>query len=289
MKYAFMERHTGEFRVTLMARVLGVSRSGFYAWRCRVRRGPSARQRARVCLDLRVAAAFAAGKGRCGSPRLMRDLADDGFVYDRKTVASSLRRQGLRAKAARRFKATTNSRHNLPVAENLLKQDFSATGVNEKWVGDITYLWTNQGWLYLAIVLDLYSRQVVGWAMSERMTAALACDALKMALWRRHMPTGVIVHTDRGSQYCSGDYQRLIRTHGLVCSMSGKGNCYDNACAESFFHTLKVELIHGERFATRHKLRQEVFEYIETDYNTTRRHSALGYISPAAFEALNVA
>ena len=172
---------------------------------------------------------------------------------------------------------------------NLLQQDFTATRPNQKYVGDITYLWTEEGWLYLAVVIDLYSRLVVGWAMSERMTAQLVCDALQMALWRRHMPTRVIVHSDRGSQYCSGAYQQLISEHELLCSMSAKGNCYDNACAESFFHSLKVEAIHGERFATREEMRQTVFEYIEVDYNRTRRHSANGFISPAAFEANQVA
>lgn len=287
MKYAFMERHAREFRIVLMVRVLGVSRSGFYAWRGRS--GPGPRQRARTAMDVVVKQAFVARKGRSGAPRLTHDLHDDGHPYNRKSVASSLRRQGLRAKAAKRFKATTNSKHNLPVAPNLLNQDFTASRANEKWVGDITYLWTDEGWLYLATVLDLYSRKVVGWAMSERMTAPLVCDALRMALWHRAMPRGVIVHTDRGSQYCSGDYQKMINSHGLRCSMSGKGNCYDNACAETFFHSLKVELTHGERFATREQLRQEVFEYIETDYNRIRRHSTLGYISPEAFEARNVA
>ena len=175
------------------------------------------------------------------------------------------------------------------MAPNLLEQDFTAAAPNEKWVGDITYLWTDEGWLYLAVVLDLHSRRVVGWAMSERMKASLVCDALTMALWRRHNPRGVIVHSDRGSQYCSAAYQGLLSRHGLLCSMSGKGNCYDNAVAESFFHTLKVELVHGERFRRRQTLRQEVFEYIEIDYNRTRRHSHLDYISPEAFEAAKAA
>ena len=282
-----MEKHAKDFRIVLMVRVLCVSRSGFYAWRGRS--GPGPRQRARTAMDVVVKQAFDARKGRSGAPRLAHDLHDDGHPYNRKSVASSLRRQGLRAKAAKRFKATTNSKHNLPVAPNLLSQDFTASRANEKWVGDITYLWTDEGWLYLATVLDLYSRKVVGWAMSERMKSALVCDALRMALWHRGMPRGVIVHTDRGSQYCSGDYQKMIKTHGLRCSMSGKGNCYDNACAESFFHSLKVELTHGEKYATREQLRREVFEYIETDYNRIRRHSTLGYISPEAFEARNVA
>jgi putative transposase len=215
----------------------------------------------------------------------VRDLHEAGYACDRKTVAGSMQRQALRAKGAKKFKATTNSAHNLPVAPNLLMQDFSATAPNQKWVGDITYLWTDEGWLYLATMIDLYSRRVVGWAMSERMTAELACDALRMALWRRGNPRDVITHTDRGSQYCSAVYQGLLTRHGLQCSMSGKGNCYDNACAESFFHTLKVEAIHGERFETREMIRRTVFEYIEVEYNRTRRHSTNGYISPEAFEA----
>jgi len=271
-----------------MSRVLQVSRSGFYAWRKRQGQ-PSPRQQRRNHMDDAVKKAFEAKKGRSGSPGLTRDLADAGQHYDRKTVAASLRRQGLRAKAAKKFKATTNSKHSLPVAANLLQQDFTATAPNQKYVSDITYLWTDEGWLYLATVIDLYSRLVVGWAMSERMTAHLVCDALQMALWRRRMPTGVIVHSDRGSQYCSAAYQALIKKHGLLCSMSAKGCCYDNACAESFFHTLKVEVIHGERFTTREEMRQTVFEYIEVDYNRTRRHSANGYISPEAFEAQRVA
>ena len=283
-----MNEHTKLFRIKTMSRVLGVSRSGFYAWRARQGR-TTVRQRWRHQLDQRVAAAFAASQGRNGSPRPKRDLADDGHPYDRKTIATSLQRQGLRAKAAKKFKATTNSNHNLPVAPNRLGQDFTATGPNQKWAGDITYLWTDEGWLYLATVIDLYARRGVGWAMSERMTAQLVCDALTMALWRRHKPRRVIVHTDRGSQYCSARYQQLLDRHGLLCSMSAKGNCYDNACAESFFHSLKVEAIHGERFATRAAMRQAVFEYIEVDYNRTRRHSANGYLSPEAFEAQQVA
>jgi putative transposase len=283
-----MKQHSGIFRITRMCRVLAVSRSGFYSWRHR-QIYPSPRQQRRVSLDHQVAQAFAARKGRSGSPTLTRDLRDQGLPYNRKTVAASQQRQGLRAKAAKKFKATTNSKHTLPVAPNLLQQAFTAQAANQKWVGDISYLWTDEGWLYLAVVIDLYSRRVVGWAMAERMTADLVCAALTMALWRRHLPKGVLVHTDRGSQYCSKDYQSLIRRHKLLCSMSAKGNCYDNAVAESFFHTLKVEVIHGERFPTRALMRQTVFEYIEVDYNRTRRHSACGYISPEAFEAHQVA
>lgn len=282
-----MEQHA-HFKIKTMTRALKVSRSGFYDWR-RAKGKQSASQQRRDARDAQIRSLFEAGKGRNGAPRLSQDMADLGLNCNRKTVAESMRRQNLRAKGARKFKATTNSKHNLPVAPNLLQQDFSADAPNQKWAGDITYLWTDEGWLYLAVMLDLYSRKVVGWAMSERMTATLVCDALRMALWRRKMPTGVMVHSDRGSQYCSHDYQHLIFTHKLKCSMSAKGNCYDNACAESFFHSLKVEMIHGERFATRAAMREAVFEYIEVDYNRNRRHSANGYVSPEAFEAQKVA
>jgi len=288
VKYVFMQAHRGVFKITAMSRVFSVSRSGFYTWGKR-QSHPSPRQQRREKLDVVVKEAFEGKKGRSGSPRLVLDLKDAGHRYDRKTVANSMRRQGLRAKAAKKFKATTNSKHNLPVAPNLLDQDFTAMAPNQKYVSDITYLWTDEGWLYLAVIIDLYSRLVVGWSMSERMTAQLVCDALKMAMWRRRMPTDVIVHSDRGSQYCSGAYQKLLKNHALICSMSAKGNCYDNACAESFFHSLKVEVIHGERFSTREIMRQTVFEYIEVDYNRTRRHSFNGFISPEAFEAKNVA
>lgn len=219
----------------------------------------------------------------------LHDLNGAGVSVCRNTVAASLRRQNLRAKAARKYKATTSSRHGLPVAPNLLKQDFTADAPNQKWVGDITYLATGEGWLYLAVLIDLYSRKVIGWAMSERMTADLVGDALQMALWGRKMPKGVIVHSDRGSQYCSTLYQSLLTRYELQCSISAKGNCYDNACAESFFHSLKVEAIHGERFETRDVMRRQVFEYIELDYNRQRRHSAIGMISPEAFEAQIIA
>lgn len=282
-----MKGHRGAFHVRTMARVLEVSSSGFYAW---LRRPVvSIRAHCRQVRDNLVKAAFFEHKRRHGAPRLVDDLAEAGLQVNRKTVARSLQRQGLRAKAARKFRATTNSRHSLPIAPNLLAQDFSASAPNQKWVGDITYLWTDEGWLYLAVVIDLYSRGVVGWSMSERMTAELACNALKMALWRRKMPEGVIFHSDRGSQYCSDAYRELIGVHKLVSSMSAKGNCYDNACAESFFHSLKVEAIHGERFVTRQEMRETVFEYIEQYYNRTRRHSANGNLSPEAFEAQKVA
>ena len=281
MKYATMKAHAGEFAVRLMCRVLKVSPSGYYAWRSRT---PSKQAQARAVLDAQVRIEFESRKGRAGSPRLARHLS-----VGRRQVAESLRRQGLRAKAARKFKATTNSNHTLPVAENLLQQDFTAQQPNQVWVGDITYIGTDEGWLYLAVVLDLFSRKVIGWSMSERMTATLVCDALRMALFRRKRPRGVIMHTDRGSQYCSREHRSLLDLNGLIASMSAKGNCYDNAAMESWNHSLKVEAIHGERFATRAQAKAHVFEYIEVDYNRERLHSTLGYVSPEQFERAHAA
>ena len=206
-----------------MVAVLQVSRSGYYAWR-KSGLTPSPRAVKRAERDVLIKEAFDDSKARNGSRRIQVDLAEQGKKPDIKTILNSMERQGLVAKAARKFKVTTDSKHSLPVAPNLLEQDFSATGPNQKWVGDITYLMTSEGWLYLAVIIDLYSRMVVGWAMSERLTADLACDALHMALWRRKQPKGVIVHSDRGSQYCSTAYQGLIRAHQLRCSMSAKGN-----------------------------------------------------------------
>ena len=276
-----MQEYEQAFAVRLMCRVLSVSPSGYYAWRSRK---PSVRAQQRAQLDAKVHEAFEAERGRAGAPRLSHRLH-----RGRRQVAQSLRRQGLRAKAARKFKATTNSNHALPVAENLLKQDFTAQRPNQVWVADITYIGTDEGWLYLAVVLDLHSRKVVGWSMSERMTAALVCDALRMALFRRHMPRGVIVHTDRGSQYCSREHRALLDVHGLIASMSARGNCYDNAAMESWNHSLKVEAIHGERLQSREQTKAHVFDYIEVYYNRNRLHSTLGYLSPEAFELSHVA
>lgn len=286
MKYAVIDAHRQEFGIRLMCRMLGISHSGYYDWRDRE---PSPREQSRAQLDERVRQAFVAEKGRAGAPRLKRRLQAQGHRAGRHQIAQSLRRQGLRAKAARKYKATTNSNHRLPVAANLLQQDFSALRANQKWVCDITYLWTEEGWLYLATVLDLYSRLIVGWAMSERMTAEFTCDALRMAIFRRHRPRGAIVHSDRGSQYCSREHRRLLKEHGLVCSMSAKGDCYDNAAMESWNHSLKVEAVHGERFATRAQARAALFEYIEVYYNRQRLHSALGYLSPTEFERVRAA
>ena len=276
-----MREYEQEFAVRLMCRVLSVSPSGYYAWRDRK---PSVQAQRRAQLEAKVLEAFGAERSRAGAPRLSRRLQ-----VGRRQVAQSLRRQGLRAKAARKFKATTNSNHALPVAENLLQQDFTAQRPDQRWVGDITYIATDEGWLYLAVVLDLYSRKVVGWSMSERMTATLVCNALRMALFRRHLPRDVIMHTDRGSQYCSREHRALLEANGLIASMSAKGNCYDNAAMESWNHSYKVEAIHGERFTTRAQAKTHTFDYIEVYYNRQRLHSTLGYLSPEEFELTHVA
>ena len=228
--------------------------------------------------DEQIQQIFADSKQRYGATRIQAELEDKQQTACIKTISGSMKRQGLAAKAARKFKVTTDSNHQLPIAPNLLERDFTASAPNQKWVTDITYLWTSEGWIYLAVIIDLFSRAVIGWSMSPNMKADLVCDALKMAIFRRGRPKGVIVHSDRGSQYCSGDFRDLLK------SMN-----YSKACAESFFHSLKVEAIHGEPIMDRKTMRQAVFEYIEVDYNKTRRHSANGYVSPEAFELKNIA
>jgi transposase InsO family protein len=267
---------------------LSVSTSGYYDWVNRQDK-PAKRNERRSVIDEAIRIAFEDRKQRYGSPRLQVDLNESGFPVALNTVAESMRRQGLVAKAGRKFKATTNSAHNLPVFPNLLNQDFTCEKANEKWAGDITYLWTDEGWLYLAVVLDLFSRRVIGWSMNQRMTKQLVCDAMQMAIDQRTDFAGVIMHTDRGSQYCSKQFQGMLKDNHIRPSMSKKGDCYDNACSESFFHTLKVEAIHGELFPTRQTMREVVFEYIETDYNRTRHHTTIGNTSPVNFEMANAA
>ncbi|MCX8834550.1 IS3-like element ISVpa2 family transposase [Vibrio parahaemolyticus] len=286
--YEFMLEHLLCFNVVRMAKVFGVSRSGFYYW-IKHRHKAIQREANRQELDIKVKEAFDSSKGRDGARRIQKELAENGNSHNVKTIAASMKRQDLTPKAARKFKCTTDSKHKMPVAPNLLAQDFNAAAPNQKWAGDITYIATSEGWLYLAVIIDLYSRQVVGWSMDTKMTATLVCDALSMALFRRGFPEQVIVHSDRGSQYCSKDYRDLMTAYNLKQSMSRKGNCWDNACVESFFHSMKVEAIQYEPIMTRDKTRQAIFEYIEVDYNRARRHSALGYLSPVNFEQQNVA
>lgn len=286
MKYAVIKANEKSFKVQMMCRLLGVSRSGYYDWNMRP---ASARALENKRLAVEIKEIYDREKQRPGSPRITKSLRASGYRVGKNRVANIMRQQGWRAKGSKKFKATTNSRHNLPVAPNLLQQNFEATQPNQKWVSDLTYIWTAEGWLYLAVVLDLYSRMVVGWAMSERMTASIVCNALEMAIWRRKRPTGVIAHSDRGVQYCSREYQALLEKNGFICSMSKKGDCFDNAAMESWNGSLKVEAIHGERFETREEAKKHVFDYIDVYYNRQRLHSKLGYLSPVSFEAKQVA
>ena len=281
MRFAFIVAEKAAFPVRLLCRTLQVSRAGFYAWHTRP---PAPRTRADERLGLEIAAIHAESRQRYGSPRVHAELADRGCRTSRKRVARLMRVRGLAARRRRRFRVTTQSRHPFPIAPNVLARQFERAAPDQAWVTDITYLPTGEGWLYLAVILDLCSRCAVGWAMSERITDDLTLDALGLALARRRPPPGLLHHSDRGSQYASGDYQRVLARHGIVGSMSRRGDCWDNAVAESFFATLKVELVHHAAWATRAAARTELFEYLELFYNGQRRHSALGYLSPRAFE-----
>ena len=281
MRFAFMEAKKARFPVAVMSKVLEVSRAGFYAWR---RRPEAMRVVADRRLAVEVAAIHAESRQRYGSPRVHAELRGRGQKTSRKRVARLMRQQGLRARHKRRFRTTTDSAHAFPVAPNRLKRQFEVNAPNTVWATDITYIWTHEGWLYLAVILDLFSRRVVGWAMSERITRQLALGALTMALSRRQPPRGLLHHSDRGSQYASNEYRSLLAANHIVCSMSRRGDCWDNAVAESFFSTLKLELVYESEWATRAEARPAIFEYLEMFYNGERRHSSLGYLSPIAFE-----
>jgi putative transposase len=267
--------------VRTLCRVLEVSRSGFYA---SMRRPASSRSVEDSRVVAEVAAVFEEHKGRYGSVRITRELRDSGLSVGRHRVRRLMRQAALRVRRRRRWVRTTDSRHRHPIAPNLLARNFNVDAPNRAWVADITYLPTRAGWLYLAVVLDLYSRAVVGWSMSRRIDGKLTLDALDAALMRRRIEPGLIAHSDRGTQYAAGEYQKRLQQHGMVCSMSRKGDCWDNAVAESFFATLKLELLGDDIFADHATAQRLVFEYIEAYYNRRRRHSALGYVSPAAYE-----
>ena len=283
MKFRFIRDQRASFPVRTSCRVLGVSPSGFYAW---LHRPDGRRAAADRELSGEIAAIHAASRGTDGCPRVHAELRQRGRRVSRKRVARLMRASGLQARRKRRFRSTTDSRHAHPVAPNLLEQRFEATRADEIWLADITYIPTAEGWLYLAVILDLFTRQVVGWAMDQTMPQELTLRALAMALARRRPPPGLIHHSDRGSQYAATAYQNALHEHGIRCSMSRKANCFDNAPAESFFGTLKTELIHRQHYATRAEARHAIFEYLEVFYNRQRRHSALGYRSPAEFEMM---
>ena len=282
MKYAFIRAQSQEHRIGRLCTALGVSVSGYYAWRDRPESATAQRNRA---LSAKIKVFHAASRGTYGSPRIHRDLVADGEVIGVNRVARLMRKDGVQSKMAKRFVITTDSKNTLAPAPDLIKRNFTRSERDQAWVADTTFIPTRQGWLYLSVILDLYSRQVIGWAMRDKNNSQLVRDALIMALRRRGAVDGVIVHSDQGSTYASGSYQALLSQHGLICSMARKGQCLDNAVAESFFGTLKTELVDDSDYHSRSEARQSLFDYIEVFYNRRRRHSHLGYLSPVQYEA----
>jgi transposase InsO family protein len=282
MRFEFIEEEKAEFPVRLLCRVLKVSTSGFYAWQTRT---PSARKEKDAVLVERIRDIHAKSRGTYGSPRIWAELRDvEAFEVSRKRIARLMQEQELRGDTPKRFRRTTDSQHDFPVAANVLARNFAPTSPDQSWATDITYIWTWEGWLYLAVVIDLFSRRVVGWSMKPHMQTDIVLDALAMALGHRKPLAKMVHHSDRGSQYASNDYREALEKHDIVCSMSRKGNCWDNAVVESFFGTLKTELIYRDKWLTRRQVRSAVVDYIESFYNRRRRHSTLGNISPVEYE-----
>lgn len=281
MKYAFIKSHHDLFAVTRMCHLMDVSQSAYYDW---LKRPESARSIEDRRLGEKVKVSHEKSRKTYGARRIVKDLVENNEHISRARVGRLMKQQGLESKSKRKFKATTDSKHGRPVAPNLLEREFRVEQPDCVYAGDITYIPTDEGWLYLAVLIDLYSRAIVGWAMSERMPAELVNDALMMAIWKRKPLKGLMVHSDRGSQYASDLYQKTIKDHGFICSMSRKGNCWDNAPSESFFHTLKTELTYHRRYKTREEAKQEIFEYIEVFYNRQRRHSTIGYQTPLDYD-----
>ena len=284
MKYWFIRGHAKRWPVVHQCCLLGVQRSAYYDWRDRPCKVIPVEE---LALRRRMKELFRASRDSLGSRTLMENLREEAFKIGRDRTRRLMKVLNLKVKQKHKYKATTDSKHHLPVAENVLNRQFSPTGPNQAWGTDITYLWTQEGWIYLAVVIDLYSRRVVGWSMDRRMKKALVIQALMMAINLRKPPPGLIHHSDRGSQYASDDYQSLLRTRDTTVSMSRKGNCWDNAVAESFFSALKKELIHHRRFEIRNQAKSEIFDYIEVFYNRQRLHSTLDYHSPVEFEEKN--
>jgi len=281
MIYRFIREHTGIFRVETMCRVLKVSRTAYYYW---LKRPKSQRRMKDEVIKEQIITIYKQSRKTYGSPRICRELAKQGIHCGKKRVERLMREAGIQAIQKRKFKVTTDSKHNLPVAPNILDRNFFASSPNMSWASDITYINTDEGWLYLAAVMDLCSKRIVGYSMQKYMTRELVIEAMKMAIANRHPGRGLIAHSDRGSQYASFDYQQLLQQHGFICSMSRKGNCWDNSPMESFFKTLKTELVYHRHYKTRAEAKLEIFEYIEVFYNRFRLHSALGYESPEEFE-----
>lgn len=282
MRYRVIQEHDRRYPIRLMCRVLAVAAAGYYAWRLRPESARSIQTRT-LLSAIRVI--HQESRATYGSPRVWGALIKQGHCVGEHRVARLMRHDDLRAKTVKKWRATTHSSHHLPVAANTLQRQFTVSQPNRVWAADITYVWTLEGWLYRAVLLDLYSRAVIGWAMGLRLTGELTEQALRMALGTRHPCAELLHHSDRGSQYTARQYQQLLTRHGITASMSRTGNCWDNACVESFFGTLKRELVYHRQYATRSEATQDIFEYIEVFYNRQRRHSTLGYRSPAEFEA----
>jgi transposase InsO family protein len=281
VKYAWIEAHSDLFSVSRMCRQLSVSRTGYCQWRARA---PSERTLANATLDAQVAAIHAASAQSYGRPRIVRDLHEQDVRVGHERVRKSLQRQGLSVVYKRPYRVTTDSAHGKAIAPNLLERRFEGWRLNQAWVADVTYIATAQGWLYLACIMDLASRRIVGWSMSERMKADLVCQALRSAYWQRKPPAGLIMHSDRGSQYASDAHRRLIKDYRMIQSMSRKANCWDNAPMESFFKTLKVERVYRLRYETRAQAKLDIVDWIEGFYNRQRRHSSIHYQTPVDAE-----
>lgn len=282
MKYRFIEKHQNRYSVGRICSLLGVSRSGFYAWR---KRKPSQREQINQALIDHIRRIHRMSRKAYGSPRVYAQLKKQGYTCNQKTVARLMRQDGLKGQRKYRKVITTNSNHKFPIASNVLNREFTADGPNQKWVADITYVPTEEGWLYVAGVLDLFSRKLVGWDMSSQIDATLVERALRMALYQRQPGKGLLHHSDRGVQYASHQIRDILAANQIQVSMSGRGNCYDNAVIESFWGTLKNEWVHNQKYRTRSQARTDIFGYIEGFYNTVRLHSTLGYLSPVEFEA----
>ncbi len=284
MKYRFIQSNRSSFPVKKMCQVLEVTRSGYYGW---IKNPESRRKKENRKLLDDIKMIFKKSRNTYGSPRIAPALHDKGIKVSRNRVARIMRENGIRAKMKRRFKVTTQSNHKYPYSPNLLKQDFFASAINLIWLSDITYIKTLEGWLYLTVIIDLYSRKIIGWSMSDRLTAKTTTIPALIHAYRSCQPLpGTIFHSDRGVQYACDDFRELIDSFKMIQSMSGTGNCYDNAVAESFFHTLKTELVYHERYQTRLEAKRSIFEYMEVFYNRFRKHSALGYRAPEEFELL---
>jgi putative transposase len=287
MKYTFISENKGRFKVGRMCNVLNVSRSGYYAWRKRPESKRS-RENRKLATQIKIIH-MDKYKKAYGSPRIHKELKENGVPCSQNRVARVMKEEGIKAIVPRKYRATTNSKHKFPVAPNLLKQDFNVKEPNKVWVADITYIATSEGWLYLSSVMDLGSRRIKGWAMSDRITQELTLNALNMAITNTPDTDGIIHHSDRGSQYACNEYRNQLNKNGLICSMSRKGNCWDNAPMESFFHTLKTEWAYRFKYKTRKEAKGSLFGYIELFYNRQRRHSALQYMNPCQYEDFKMA